>query len=256
MSPDAQDQRPPLAEALASASDAMKSSSDSNLANRLEEKAAELADATESEETEEPPSPKSAVKRMPLSERFKAKKVKKLESRKKEVLEDLKKTGLSPDVLEQHANAILAREQYDKLSLSEKVTRLEQMVVQGFQGIGGEMRDLQHNDFELADAMDVNFRALSKVMAKLNVPPEEMVRYCEEARAEMAAERAEFQKKQQAARETKAAEATSATPNVPAADAGALKAVGEVAEKREVTKEIDKAGEAPPEPEAATVFGG
>lgn len=104
----------------------------------------------------------------------------------------------------------------------------------GLQSLAQELANLQHNDQVLADAMDANFRAITKIFVKLNVPQEEQAKLLIECDAEIKAER-------KAKAEARAA---------------AAKKAQEVAEKKEVVAEVGKAGEPAPPPEGATEFGG
>jgi hypothetical protein len=240
---------PSLVNALVAAADKEAAA---NLSAEMDAKVKELDDAAKSSEVEAP-TPKMDVKRpaapLSISQRHAQKKAKKMAARRDELKEKLSKSGLPEEAIAEHVETILQREEYDKLPLDQKVARLEAMVVRGFQGIANEMRNLQHNDFELADAMDVNFRGLGKVLAQLGVSPEDQQKIMEAARADIEKERAdqaEAQRKAQAAAQA-----------VTQAETTLAKAVEGVAEKRAVEKEIDKPGESsePPAGEA-TVFGG
>ncbi len=182
-----------------------------------------------------PEPPPMGVRRASLGDQLAQRRAKKAEEKNKELQKTL---GLSDEQMA----ARLAREQYLKLPIDQKIRKLEQFISASVAKLGEEMVNLRHNDQVIADAMDVNFRAMSKLMTKLGVSPEEQGKVLEEAQQEVA--------DNLAARANLRREAM-------------LKAVPPVAQE-EITAEEAKAlldkprdpGEEPILPEGAAVFGG
>lgn len=154
--------------------------------------------------------------------------------KRQQIFQDRMKRHMGKGMNAQQAYLAIQKEDYERLPITEKMKRLEATMMGGLQSLAQELANLQHNDQVLADAMDANFRAITKIFVKLNVPQEEQAKLLIECDAEIKAER-------KAKAEARAA---------------AAKKAQEVAEKKEVVAEVGKAGEPAPPPEGATEFGG
>lgn len=89
---------------------------------------------------------------------------------------------------EDQARMLIAKEDYDNLSPEKKIKRLEGIVIGSVQGVRQDILNLKHNDSELADAMDINFRAFSKMLLKAGISLAEQNVFMAEAQAEVASE--------------------------------------------------------------------
>jgi hypothetical protein len=106
------------------------------------------------------------------------------------------------------------------------------------QHLAQEMVNLRHNDQVLADAMDLNFRAVAKALELAGIPLDKQQEIIKLAQEEIQKDRegmAEAQKKAVEHMEKKAKDES---------------------EKEAVETETDVPGEAPPAPTEATQFGG
>jgi hypothetical protein len=66
----------------------------------------------------------------------------------------------------------------------KKIDRLEKVVSASLQNIATDITSLQHNDTVLADAMDVNFTAIARILEKLGIPNQELNSVIEQVYAE------------------------------------------------------------------------
>jgi hypothetical protein len=137
--------------------------------------------------------------------------------------------GVPEDMVDQ----VLAREDYDRLPVEEKLRRHESFVAGGIERLAQEMTNLHHNDSVLAEAMDMNFKAMSKMLEKLGIPREEQQVFMQQAIEEVTKEREERQ----------AAHAAEATR------------VAEARARQAAAAGVNAGGDASPPPEA-TSFGG
>lgn len=149
-------------------------------------------------------------------------KASKLELKKQQIMQDRVQRHMANGLTLEQAIQKIQREDYDQLPIDSKLKRLEGMLVGNVQGIAKDITLLRQNQTELADVLDVNFRAFEKILAKMGIPVEDQRTILAEAEAEWKAEQ---------------------------------KASKEEAAKKEVAANVDKAGEAAM-PNGATVFGG
>jgi len=157
----------------------------------------------------------------------------KLEEKRRKIYMDRLQRHMSKGMTAEQAHMKIMEEDYERLPIEAKLKRLEQACMQAIQRLAHELGSLQNNDQVIADAMDANFRAITKALAKLGVPGEEQVAFLKEAEAEINQDRAA----RKAAYEAQQQRAASAQ------------------EQALVEQVIDKSGEATP-PEGATEFGG
>lgn len=157
----------------------------------------------------------------------------KAQLKKMEIYAQRRQRLINKGVPEAQVDAVIAREDYERLPVAEKLKRLEHFVASALGQLGQEMGNLRHNDGVLADAMDVNFRSIAKALTKAGVSMDDQKKIVEEVQKEMEAE---------AQARAEAAE----------------KAQKEVEEKARAsdTKQVDVPGEAPAAPAEATTFGG
>lgn len=150
---------------------------------------------------------------------------------------------------QQQALQEMAKEDYDALPLQKKFERLESIVAQSFRGMSQEVVNLGQNHAAIADAFDINYRAIQKMFLKLGMSAEEQKQFIEESQAEVLAERRKQMAEASAARMNQQREAQDA------------------AEKQKIEAGLAEQGPkivgaptedegAPPPPPEATVFGG
>lgn len=203
------------------------------------EVAAQLSEKVEESIVGAEPPPTKGPKS--LSTKFEQKTAKKKAEKQRQRAEALQKMGIPPDQIMQ----ILAAEEYNSLPLDKKVARLEQMFSQGMSSMAQEMVNLRHNDGVLADALDVNFRAVARALVLAGVDLDKQKEILQQVSGEIEKERAEAEEKR------KQAEA--------AAQKAAAEAHKKSTDQTEATAlqvTADKPGEAPSPPEEATTFGG
>lgn len=145
---------------------------------------------------------------------------------------------------EQEAMQAIQREDYERLPDGEKIKRLEAMVGGALQQFGQDLMNVRHNQYAIADAFDVNYRAIAKMLTKLGLPLEDHAKFMKEAHEEFEAERKAAMEKQMAEQNSKMA---------------AAKAAQEQKAMNAEAKEVSKAGgeaQGSDLPKDATVFGG
>jgi hypothetical protein len=162
------------------------------------------------------------------------KKLTKFEQRKQQILTDRMKRHVAAGKTPEQAYAAIQREDYDRMPVDDKVKRLEGMLVGNIQSLSNDVSMLHKNEKDLADVMDVNFRAFERMMVKLGLPLEEQRKILVEVEAEL---RAELEART-------------------AARATQQRMAEEEAKKEVLATTVDEPGEAQKAPEGATIFGG
>jgi hypothetical protein len=161
-------------------------------------------------------------------------KLSKMQQQKQKIFRDRMQRLTSKGMTPQQAYVALQKEDYERLPVTEKMKRLEATMIGAIQQLGHELQMLQQNDQIIADAMDANFRAITKILTKLGVSAEEQGKLLAESENEIKADR-------QAKFDARKAE---------------MEKQHEEAKKAEIVKEAPKSGEPEPAPEDATTFGG
>jgi hypothetical protein len=170
----------------------------------------------------------------------------KITQKRQQIYMDRRNRLLASGVPADKVDMSLAAEDYHNLSDSQKIKRLEGILSSTFQNFAKELNNLRHNDTVLADAMDVNFKAFSKMLVKVGVPLEEQQTFIQDAQKEMNEERAMEIAAKHAATKAKA-------------DASEKSRAEEALKEAESRIAADVAAEelsAVPTPEGATEFGG
>jgi hypothetical protein len=149
--------------------------------------------------------------------------------------------GLDEKAQFEAAVLALQREDYEKLPDGEKVKRLESLLSGFMQQVGEDFTNLRNNQFAIADAYEINHRALAKMFVKLGISLEDQGKIIKEAQQEIAAEHKAEMEKEAAAQ---------------------VKKLHDTSEKKEMKEEAKKVNEAgsetkgTPVPDGATTFGG
>lgn len=165
-----------------------------------------------------------------------ARKPTKVELKRAQIYQERRARAINNGVPEDKVDATLAAEDYKNSSLEDKFTRFQNLAVHALQGLQQDILNLRHNDTVIADAMDVNLKAMARALEHAGVDIATQQGIMQDVEKELQKE----QQMQKAAREA------------------ANKAAREKNEKKTVESEIDKpSDEAPvPLPDGATVFGG
>jgi hypothetical protein len=143
----------------------------------------------------------------------------KLEMKRQQIFVDRMKRHMANGLDQRAAAAAIAREDYERLPVDQKLSRIERVFSQAHQGLATDVQKVHSNQVDLADTMDVNFRAFGKMLEKLGLKGEDQKACFDEAVAELTAEH-------------------------------------KAAESAEVAAQVETAGEAPEPAEGSTVFGG
>jgi len=83
---------------------------------------------------------------------------------------------------QQEALMEMQREDYEALPLPKKLERLEGMVTGFMQRVGQDMMNLRRNDGAIADAFDMNYRAIGAMFTHLGINPEQQKEFMSAAR--------------------------------------------------------------------------
>lgn len=155
-----------------------------------------------------------------------------------------------PDWSPQQIMQEIERQNYEALPVDKKLEHFKGLMAQSLRSVFDEINNLRYNDGVLADSMDLNFKAFTKILDKLGVSPEEQKKYILEAEAEIKADR----EKAAAARDQgeKTAQKEAADTSEKARVEEAMKA----AETKVDLGGTDANGSPVPPPDGATVFGG
>ena len=133
-------------------------------------------------------------------------KLSKMEQKRQQIYIDRRNRKLKEGVPEQIVDQVLAREDYERLPPDAKIQRLEGMIKGVLGQISNDVQALRQNDATIAQAMDVNFRALGKALNKLGITAEDQRALMAEAYDELKAEYAAKEAAKAASKEHAVAE--------------------------------------------------
>lgn len=151
----------------------------------------------------------------------------KIEERKERIFAERVQREMTKGLTEDEAALRIRREDYDSLPLSQKVVRLERMLLSFAREMGQDLANLRYNDWMLSRATDINTRVVSKCLSLAGVDTERQNAILKEVEEE-------FRKKEEEEKEAEVKqEMTAAEKGNPAEEPAAT-----------------------PAPEGATVFGG
>lgn len=162
------------------------------------------------------------------------KKLSKIQLKKMQQYQERRRRMINKGVPEAQVDAVIAREDYEKLPVADKLKRMEGFIASALGQLGQEMTNLRHNDQVLSEAMDVNFTAIARALVKLGISNEEQKAIIDAVNEEL--EQA-AQRRQEAAKK--------------AHEEAQKKAAAD-----DLAAQAEPAGEPPPPPEEATQFGG
>lgn len=162
------------------------------------------------------------------------KKLSKIQVKKMQQYQERRRRMVNKGVPVEQVDAVIAREDYEKLPVGDKLKRMEGFIASALGQLGQELVNLRHNDQVLSEAMDVNFTAIARALVKVGVPLDEQRKIIDAVNEEIeqaAQRRQEAAKKAHDEAKAKVAQDNLATQSEPA-------------------------GEPPPPPAEATTFGG
>lgn len=171
----------------------------------------------------------------------------KIELKRQQQYMERRKRLINKGVPEDQVDRAIVEEDYRNLPVEQKFERFASAMNGAVQSLAKDIMGLRHNDGVLADAMDLNFKAVARALVKAGVPLELQGEIIKQAEIELRAERQkQFEEQQAAARAQAEARAQSSEQKVAAELAKA--------EGKELTPEAPPPAEPPPE--GATTFGG
>lgn len=130
-------------------------------------------------------------------------KLSKIEEKRQQIFRDRVRRKMGDGKTEEQAIQAIMQEDYEAMPLDKKFARLESAVANAINGLMHNVNTIRQNEHVVADAFDINYRALAKMMAKLGLSQEEQNAIIDETKKEVEvgrqAELAERQKAQEAA---------------------------------------------------------
>lgn len=164
-----------------------------------------------------------------------------VENKRASYREEKKRRLVNRGVSEERAEEMVARQEYNNLSSDKKLDRLEALFVQTFQGLQRDILALRHNDGVIADAMDINLKAMSKCLEKAGISKDIQGDIIKEVEAELREE----QRKHMEAQESSKRQAEEMS------ERQRMESLSQ--EENKISQKEDCQGEIPPE---ASIFGG
>jgi hypothetical protein len=137
----------------------------------------------------------------------------------------------NPGMSQEEAFKTIQKEDHENLPIPKRLSKIENVIAQSMNNLAQEIQGLHHNDSTIAEAFDVNYRALGMMFEWLGINKEKQKEFVEKAIQEVKEAKEAAQKAQQAAQEA-------------------------TEEKAIVEGAKAVSTEAAPIPEGATVFGG
>jgi hypothetical protein len=132
----------------------------------------------------------------------KQQKVNKVQMKKFQIYLERRKRAINKGIPEERVDQYLREEDYRNMPVAEKVQRLEGIMSSTFQGLSQDVVRLRQNDGHIADAFDINSRAIFKMMVKLGITSEQQKDILKESADEFDAEKkAKVEARQKAAEE-------------------------------------------------------
>jgi hypothetical protein len=101
-----------------------------------------------------------------------AKKMSKIDIKRMQAREERRRRLINRGVPEDKVDAVMAAEDYQNLPIDKKLDRFEYIVSQALQGLQRDILALRHNDGVIAEAMDINLKAMSRALEKAGVSKE------------------------------------------------------------------------------------
>jgi hypothetical protein len=147
-----------------------------------------LADEPTKDLSELPALPAAKENVTPITE-AKQQKANKIQMKRFQVYLERRKRAINKGIPEEKVDQYLREEDYRNMPVAEKVQRLEGIMSSTFQGFSQDIIHLRQNDGHIADAFDINNRAVFKMLEKLGLTPEQQKELMKEAADEHEADK-------------------------------------------------------------------
>lgn len=115
----------------------------------------------------------------------KQKKLSKIDQKRMAAREERRRRLINKGVPEDKVELMMAQEDFQALPIAEQLLRTRNALEMAIQMLARDIHSLRHNENVLADSMDVNFRAFSKLLTKLGVSAQDQKAAVEEAEREL-----------------------------------------------------------------------
>jgi len=123
-----------------------------------------------------------------------------IDAKRQAIREEKKRRLMNKGISEERAEEMVSMQEHDNVSDEKKITRLENLFIQTFQGLQRDILALRHNDGVIADAMDINLKAMSKSLEKAGVSKEQQGEIIKEVEMELREEQRKKLEAQEMAR--------------------------------------------------------
>jgi uncharacterized protein YoaH (UPF0181 family) len=118
----------------------------------------------------------------------------KMEQKRQQIFIDRIRRHMAAGMTQEQAVAAIAKEDYERLPVDAKLARIEKVFSNAHAGLANDLNQVHANQVDLADTMDVNFRAFGKMLERLGLKPEDQKACFDAAAAEINAEQAAAKK--------------------------------------------------------------
>ncbi len=170
-----------------------------------------------------------------------------MDEKRRKIYLERRQRAIGKGVSEDKVDQVLAEEDYRALPIDKKLERFILSVNQAFRALAGDIQTLQSNNNIIADAFDVNLRAIAICFEKLGLSKEDQGAIIASAVAQAEEERKAAQEAKKLEDATKSQVADLAKESA-MAEASLRKAEGR-------PELIDEEGAPAPIPDGATTFG-
>lgn len=120
-----------------------------------------------------------------VTELSKPKKPNKIELKRQQIYEERRRRLINSGIPEDKVDQTIAAQDYAELPVEKKIQRLEQMLTGSVQALVNDIQALQHNDKVIADALDINMKAMSRCLDKAGISLEDQSRIIAEVAEEL-----------------------------------------------------------------------
>lgn len=175
----------------------------------------------------------------PVEQVSEVRKLSKIDIKRIQAREERRRRLINNGVPADKVDAVMTAEDYKNLPVEQKLERFEKLMSQAMQGLQRDILALRHNDGVIADAMDINLKAMARGLTKAGVSLEQQNDIIREVEQELREEHA----KQTAAQ---------AEAHKLATEKAEMDRMKSVEKERTTTDDSESA----PVPDGATVFEG
>ncbi len=176
-------------------------------------------------------------------------KLDKMQMKRNQIFMERVRRHINAGMTQEQAIQAIAKEDYAKMPLDQKILRLENMLKGMAKQFSMDNLNLRRNDGAIADAFDINYRAISKMFRMLGLTPEQEKQCSLEAQEE-------FNKDRQNKLDAEAKKAQEEVLKAKEQDEKAVMEAEAAKNHRDVEAEKKEAEVEPHVAEGATVFKG